>query len=66
MKEYIKIKYPELFDLYNESINFYDLQLKSIKFIEANNLEEYYFKLILLQYCIIAKQDLESIFILGA
>ncbi len=55
--------YQIIYDLCKKSIKFYENQFQMIfrnKQIEEKNL----FKLILLQFCIIAKQDLESIYLL--
>jgi len=64
MKNFVELKYAEIFELYNVASNFYDSQLHSIRILEAQNIDQSIFKQILLQFSVIAKQDLESIFIL--
>jgi len=64
MKNFVEVRYPKIFELYHEAFNFYDLQLQSINTLEAENISQSIFKQILLQFSVIAKQDLESIFIL--
>ena len=54
----------QLFDLSKRMIDFFNVQLEKTKSLEGDNDEEIIYKQIVLQYNLIAKQDLESIFLL--
>ena len=64
MKNYIEINYPEIYQIYCHATKFYENQLNKIYKIEAENENLLIFKQIQLQFSLIAKQDLESIFLL--
>ncbi|MFX0139540.1 MAG: DUF5677 domain-containing protein [Candidatus Hodarchaeota archaeon] len=64
MQNFVELKYPEIFEIYNEAYSFYESQIHSIRILEADNIDQSIFKQIVLQFSVIAKQDLESIFIL--
>ena len=51
----------QLFDLSKRMIDLFNDQLRKTKSLDGNNDEEIVYKMIVLQYNVIAKQDLESI-----
>ncbi len=65
MTNYLHENYPKVYKLCIKCIENFQTELNLIKSAMGNNDEEIIFKTILLQYCLIAKQDLYSIFLLS-
>lgn len=60
--DFIAIKYPDYSRAYQEAINFYEEQLKSITRVDGKDNNEIMQKLTLLQFCLICRHDLISIY----
>ncbi|MBU0710335.1 MAG: DUF5677 domain-containing protein [Bacteroidota bacterium] len=64
MDNYLIDNYKDIYELCIKCTGIYESELKSIKNAEGKNEDEIIFKTISLQYCLISKQDLYSIFTL--
>jgi len=62
--DFVASKYPDYSRAYREAANFYDEQLKSITGIDGKDNNEILQKMALLQFCLICRHDLISIYLL--
>lgn len=60
--DFVGSKYPDYSRAYREAINFYEEQLKSITGVDGKDNNEIMQKLTLLQFCLICRHDLISIY----